>query len=68
MMKCNIPHAPSTGFGGTQFSTLKIVGNNAPEQKKNKKKKNNNSEVKDEAVVFSCHTALDSCCCDVKSC
>jgi hypothetical protein len=31
MNKCNIPHAPSTGLGGTQFSTPKSAGINDPE-------------------------------------
>jgi hypothetical protein len=31
MNRCNIPHAPSTGLSGTQFSTLNSAGINDPE-------------------------------------
>jgi hypothetical protein len=31
MKTCNIPHAPSTGLSGTQFSTINSAGINDPE-------------------------------------
>jgi hypothetical protein len=42
MNTCNIPHAPSTGLSGTEFSTLNIAGINDPEGPE----KYNNTEVK----------------------
>jgi hypothetical protein len=57
MNKCNIPHAPSTGLGGNQFSTLNSAGINDPERPE----KYNNTEVKYGATFYSCHTALDTC-------
>jgi hypothetical protein len=42
--KYNFPNAPSTGLSGTQFSTLKSVGINDPEEPE----KYNNTEVKDQ--------------------
>jgi hypothetical protein len=32
---CNNPHAPGTGFSGTQFSTLNNAGINDPEGPEN---------------------------------
>jgi hypothetical protein len=58
----NIPHAPSTGLSGTQFSTLNSAGINDPEGPE----KHNNTEVKCGATFYSCHTALDTRCCEVQ--
>jgi hypothetical protein len=43
MIKCNIAHAPSTCFSGTQFSTLNSTDITDPEKKT---EKYNNTEVK----------------------
>jgi hypothetical protein len=48
-------------MSGTQFSTLNSAGINDPEGPE----KYNNTEVKYGANVYSCHTALDTCCCEV---
>jgi hypothetical protein len=61
MNTCNIPHAPSTGLSGTQFKTLNSAGINVPEGQE----KYNNIEVKYGATFYTCHTALDICCCEV---
>jgi hypothetical protein len=45
---------------GTQFSTLNSVGINDPEGPEKY-----NTEVKYGATFHSCHTALDTCCCEV---
>jgi hypothetical protein len=52
---------PITGFSGTQFSTLNSAGINDPEGPV----KYINTEVKYGATFYSCHTALDTCCCEV---
>jgi hypothetical protein len=62
MNKSNIPHAPGTGLSGTQFSTLNSARINDPEGPE----KYNNTEVKFGATFYSCHTALDICCCEVQ--
>jgi hypothetical protein len=56
MNKCNISYGvpPSTGVSGAQFSKI-----NDPEEPEN------NTEVKYGATFYSCHTALDTCCCEV---
>jgi hypothetical protein len=46
MNRCNIPHAPSTGLSGTQFSTLYSAGINDPEGPE----KYNNTKVKSGAT------------------
>jgi hypothetical protein len=64
MKKNNIPHEPRTGLrgtSGTQFSTLNSAGINDPEGSE----KYNNIEVKYGATFYGCHTALDTCCCEV---
>jgi hypothetical protein len=61
MNKCNIPHAPFTSLSGNQCSTLNSAGINDPEGPE----QYNNTEVKYEATFYSCHTALDTCCCEV---
>jgi hypothetical protein len=61
MKTCNIPRAPSTGLSGTQISTLNSDGINDPEGPE----KYNNTEVKYGTTFYSCHTALDTCCCEV---
>jgi hypothetical protein len=61
MNKCNIPHGPYQDLSGTQFSTLNSSGINDPEEQE----KYNNSEVKYGATFYTCHTALDTCCCEV---
>jgi hypothetical protein len=48
-------------MSGTQSSTLNSVGINDPEGQE----KYNNTEVKYGATFYSCHTALDTCCCEV---
>jgi hypothetical protein len=53
--------APSTGLSGTQFLTLNSDGINDPERPE----KYNNTEVKYGATFYSCHTAFDTCCCEV---
>jgi hypothetical protein len=52
---------PITGLSGTQFTTLNSPGINDPEGPE----KYNNTEVKYGATFYSCHTALDTCCCEV---
>jgi hypothetical protein len=52
---------PCTGFSGTQFSTLNSAGIIDPEGPE----KYNNTEVKHGATFYSCHTAFDTCCCEV---
>jgi hypothetical protein len=49
----------SIDLSGTQFSTLNSAGINDPEGPE----KYNNTEVKYGANFYSCHTALDTCCC-----
>jgi hypothetical protein len=60
MNKCNIPHA--AGLSGTQFSTLNSADIDDPERPE----KYNDTGVKYETTFYSCHTALDTCCCDVE--
>jgi hypothetical protein len=48
-------------LSGTQFPTLNNAGINDPEGPE----KYNNTEVKYGATFNSCHTALDTCCCEV---
>jgi hypothetical protein len=52
---------PSTSLSGAQFSTFKNAGIYDLERPE----KYNNNEVKFGATFYSCHTALDTCCCDV---
>jgi hypothetical protein len=52
---------PSTGLSGSQFSTLNSAGINDPEGPE----KYNNTEVKYWETFYSCHTALDTCCCEI---
>jgi hypothetical protein len=61
MNKCNLLYAPSTGLGVTHFSTLNSAGINNPEGPE----QYNNTEMKYGATFYSCHTALDTCCCEV---
>jgi hypothetical protein len=51
----------SADLSGTQFSTLNSAGINDPEEAE----KYNNTEVKYMATFYSCHAALDTCCCEV---
>jgi hypothetical protein len=60
MNKCNLPHASSTGLSGLQFSTLNSAGVNDPEGPE----KYNITEVKYGATLYSCHTSLDTLCCE----
>jgi hypothetical protein len=48
-------------LSGTQFSTLNSAGINDPEIPE----KYNNTDVKFGAIFYICHTALDTCCCEV---
>jgi hypothetical protein len=52
---------PSTGLSGTQFSTLNSAGINDPEGTE----KYSTTEDTYGATFYSCHTALDTCCCEV---
>jgi hypothetical protein len=45
----------------TPFSTLNSAGINDPKGPE----KHNNTEVKYGATFYTCHTALDTCCCEV---
>jgi hypothetical protein len=48
------------GLSGTPFSTLNSAGINDPKESE----KYNNNEVKYGATFYSCHTALDTLCCE----
>jgi hypothetical protein len=61
MMRATSLTPPSTGLSGTQFSTLNSAGINDPEGPE----KYNNTEEKYGATFYSCHTALNNCCCEV---
>jgi hypothetical protein len=62
MNKCKSLTPISTGLSSTQLSTLNSAGINDPEGQEKYK----NTEFKYEATFYSCHTALDRCCCEVK--
>jgi hypothetical protein len=61
LKKSNFLTPPSTGLSGTRFSTLNSAGINDPEEPE----KYNNTELKNRATFYNCHTALDTCCCEV---
>jgi hypothetical protein len=48
-------------LSSTQFSTLNSAGIKDPERPE----KYSNSELKYGTTFYSCHTALDTCCCEV---
>jgi hypothetical protein len=49
-------------LSSTQFSTISSAGSNVPEGQE----KYNNTELMYGATFYSCHTALDTRCCEVK--
>jgi hypothetical protein len=50
----------SKGLSGIQFLTLNGAGINDPEGPE----KYNNTEVMYGATTYSCHSSLDTCCCE----
>jgi hypothetical protein len=60
MKKCNIPHASYHRLEWYSFPNTKNVLDDPKEPEKY-----NNTEVKNGATYNFCHTALDTCCCNV---